>query len=240
MTKRIGQPARQATRTARLVSLVVPLVLAALLLTPKLAHAATIGPGGASGATAAAAEPGEPAEGEGEPVEEVVNEECGAHATEGEAPAEGVEEVEEVSGEEAAAAEAGGTPQGCEAGSAPPASCLLLSARARVFVDARRDRLRLLIDYASSASTRVTVEYRLEGRRGSLKLGQAKRRLARKGVLRLSEKPSAAEMARARAARDFTVTMRIPATPASCSRYDTRRLTVKRTTRSKTVWSQRR
>ncbi len=225
--------AARTRRIAWLVSVVVPLVVLALLLTLKPAHAATpaAGPAGAIAAPSAMAAVGEPAEGEGEEAEGC---EAAGEEVEAETEAEEVgEETEVEAGEEEA--------EGCEAaGVPPPASCLLRSAHARILVYAPQDRVRLLVDYTSSARAQATVEYRLEGNRGSLRLGDANRTLADRGVLHLSRRLTSAQMAKVRAAKSFTVELQVPTAPRSCRRFDTRHLTTKRTTRYEIVWSQAR
>jgi hypothetical protein len=227
------------TRIAWLVSFVVPLVLVGLLLLLAIqpAHAATLGagPGNAPGAPAAGSALGQPVEIEAEEPEEALEEGCkeAEGETEGEEPAEGTEaEPGEEEGEEETAP--------CEAASAPPAKCLLRSARAQVLVDPPQERVRLLVDYSFFAPARVTVEFRLEGRRGLLKLGQAKRKLAGRGSIRLSERLTKAELAKVRAANGFLVEFRIPAAPRSCDHLFTRHLTAKHAAHAETVWSQKR
>jgi hypothetical protein len=235
-----GTSTASAARTRRiawLVSFVVPLVVLVLMLVAlKPAHATTAGavPGGALTAPPAVAALGEPAEEEGEGEAEEPEVEFEEACEEVEAEQEEGEETEVEAGEE----EGEEAAEGCKAGGAPPASCLLRTANARVLVYARQNRVRLLVDYTSSAHTQATVEYRLEGHGGSLLLGRAKRRLASRGLLDLTEHLSAARIAKARAAKGFLVELQIPAAPRACLPFDTRHLTAKRTTRSETVWSQ--
>ena len=95
-----------------------------------------------------------------------------------------------------------------------------------------------MIRYTSFSPADVVVDYRLLGGRGSLKLGGGHQRFAKRGLLRVTEKLSDAEMEKVRAARRFTVSMAIPEAPRYCRRYDTRHLTIKRTVHSQVVWFQ--
>jgi hypothetical protein len=120
----------------------------------------------------------------------------------------------------------------------PPEECLLRTARARVFASTLQSRVRLVIRYTSFAPADVNVDYRLMGTKGSLKLGALHQHFAVKGLFRLSERLSDAEMDKVRAAKRFIVTMNIPGVPRYCDRYDTRHLTVKRSVHSQVVWFQ--
>jgi hypothetical protein len=134
--------------------------------------------------------------------------------------------LEEDCGEEARAAEL------------PPEECLLRSARARVFTYTAQDRIRLVIRYTAFSPAEVAVDHRLNGARGALRLRTVKRRFAEKGLLRLDERLSEAEMGKVRAARRFTVTMHIAETPRYCLRYDVRHLTIRRIVHDQVVWFQ--
>lgn len=125
-----------------------------------------------------------------------------------------------------------------ETGLLPPEECMLRSARARLFTYSSQNKVRLVIRYTSFSAADVTVEYRLNGSRGSLKLGSAKRRFAKKGVFRATARLTGPQMEKVRAARRFTVKMSIPGIPGYCSRYDTRHLTIRRTVHSQVVWFQ--
>lgn len=160
----------------------------------------------------------------------------------------GEEEAEEEQGEpepESSEPEAEADPEAEEeaeeeeeAGPFPPAECLLRTARARVFAYASQDKLRLVVRYTSLAPASVSVDFRLAGGKGSLQLGQVKRRFARQGMFRLTERLSESRMDKAEAAKRFLVTLHMPATPSYCDRYYTRRLTIKRSVRGQVVWFQ--
>ena len=74
-----------------------------------------------------------------------------------------------------------------------------------------------MIRYTSFSPADVFVDYRLSGGRGSLNLGEARQRFAKKGLFRVTEKLSEAEMEKVRAARRFTVDLNIPAAPTSAA-----------------------
>jgi hypothetical protein len=120
----------------------------------------------------------------------------------------------------------------------PPDQCILRTARARVFAYTSHDKVRLVIRYTSLSPAEVKVDYWMKGKKGSLSLGQAKQRFARKGIFRLTEKLSDGQMGKVRAAKGFFVKMGIPGTPRYCNRYYSRRLTIKRTVQSQLVWFQ--
>jgi hypothetical protein len=128
--------------------------------------------------------------------------------------------------------------EAAEGGPVPPPECLLRTAGARLFANTAQERLRLVIRYTSYAPADVDVEYRLSGGRGSLKLGEARDHLAKRGLIHLTTRLSKAETARVRAARRFTVEIDIPAAPSFCRRYETRHLTTRRSAHGEVVWLQ--
>jgi hypothetical protein len=154
---------------------------------------------------------------------------------EGEAAASEDEEDEEAEAAEACEPE---EPGECdeEAGSEAPAECLLGSVDPKIFASGNSGKVRLQIRYTTNAPTAVAIEYGLHGAKGSLFLGKAKRRLARKGVLRLSRRLTETQMAKVMAARDFTVRLRVPAAPAWCRPYFDRHLDVRRATPRGLTW----
>jgi hypothetical protein len=119
-----------------------------------------------------------------------------------------------------------------------PRQCVLRVARARVFVYTRKDKARLVIHYTTYRPATVNVTYALTGSKGGLKLGSARGRFQKAGVFRLSERLTAAQIAKVRAAKSFRVRFRIPATPKSCGRYYAKRLTIPRKVSGQTVWFQ--
>jgi hypothetical protein len=196
-----------------LVSFVVPMVLLALLLTVKPAHAVTIVVG-----------PPPPVSEEQELEEDEEAEEDCYEEAEDEFEEEECEEAEEEEEE--------------ETDLYPPDECVLRTARARVFAYTSRDRVRLVIHYTSLTPASVTVNYRLKGSKGPLQLGRVGRHFSRSGLFRLTTTLSHSQMAKVRAARLFDVELNIPGEPHYCQRYYSRHLTIKRTTHSQVVWFQ--
>ena len=119
-----------------------------------------------------------------------------------------------------------------------PKKCVLRVARARVFVFTKHDKARLVIHYTSYHPAKVSVGYTLSGSKGKLSLGSASAKFKKKGVFRLSEHLTKAEMRKVRAAKSFAVKFRIPKTPHSCGRYYTKRLTIPQRISNQTVWFQ--
>lgn len=120
----------------------------------------------------------------------------------------------------------------------PPEECLLRTARARLFTYSTQSRVRLVIRYTAFSPAEVIVDYRLMGSRGALRLGSAHQHFVKRGIFRVSERLTDAEMDKVRAARRFTVSMSVPEAPRYCRRYDTRHLTIKRSLHSQVVWFQ--
>ncbi len=171
-----------------------------------------------------AGEPGEGAEVECLEEDEEI-EEVGA----------GDEEAEEEESEEAEEAEE------CEAemqdiGSLPPEECLLRTTSARVFTG--RDGVRLVLRYSALAPTEVTIEYRLKGGKGGLRLGTAHKHFGQRGVFRATESLNESQMARVRAAKSFDVRLRVAGAPAFCGPYLSRHLTIRRGGPNHAVWSE--
>lgn len=125
-----------------------------------------------------------------------------------------------------------------EEGEEPPAECLLRSASARAIVPTDEDQVRLTIRYTAFEETEGTVDYKLRGSKGTLRLPKARQRLSRHGVLRLTEPLTDGEAERARAANDFTVTLRLPKAPSDCKPLLTRHLTIKRAVNDRLVFRQ--
>lgn len=212
-------------RAAWLTTFVVPLILAALLLAVKAAHA-SIPP-----VTTV------PFALEEELEDEVVageESECDSAWEEfdegelGELELEQLcEEADDEDGERAAANS-----------SVAPEECLLKSAHARLVASDSHNRARLTVGYTTYEPTAATIEYGLKGGKGALRLGIAKRHLSRIGVIRLTEALNESKMARIEAAGRFTVRLHIAKAPAGCGRFETEQLTVKHASKHRVVWSQ--
>lgn len=119
-----------------------------------------------------------------------------------------------------------------------PAECVLSSARATAFAAANRDRVRLQISYMATAPTTVTVDYGLHGSKGALFLGSERKRVGRKGVLRLTRNLTEPQMTKALAARDFTVRLRVPEAPRYCASLFERQLDLRQAIPSGLAWEQ--
>jgi hypothetical protein len=121
---------------------------------------------------------------------------------------------------------------------APPSECLLRTVSARVFTYANREQVSLVLGYTSSAPVNATVDYRLKGGKGALSLGKTTHQLSRQGVIRVTEKLNESQMAKVKAAKDFSVRVRVLSAPSYCRSYFTRRLNVKRKVNGQVVWRQ--
>jgi hypothetical protein len=119
-----------------------------------------------------------------------------------------------------------------------PTECLLTRVETSISAAPNRDRLRLQIRYEMSAPSAVGVAYGLHGAKGSLYLGGEKKQFGRKGVLRLSEDLTEAQMEKVMAAKGFTVRLRVPAAPRYCQSLFDRQLNVRQTTPTGLSWSE--
>ena len=90
--------------------------------------------------------------------------------------------------------------------------------------------------YSTYAPAQGKLDFWLKGGRGSLQLGAASDHLSERGALHQSAHLGALEMGKVNAARAFIVQLEVPGTPAYCSRYDTRRLTVRQTRGAQSTW----
>jgi hypothetical protein len=117
-----------------------------------------------------------------------------------------------------------------------PGECLLTRAQATVAVAANHDRVRLQVRYATSTPTAASVDYGLHGSKGSLYLGGERKHLAKQGVLRLAKTLTETQMAKAMAAKGFTVRLRVPAAPGYCKAFFDYQLDVRRATPSGLSW----
>ncbi len=206
-----GDGARIA-RLAWLLSFLATLALVAVLAMARSAQALTVvAPGGAGAALATAApvdlEPEEEDEGEEE-----------------------LEEADECEVDEEACEDGSDDPEA-------PSECLLRSAEATIFASPTQDKLRLVVRYAAVAPAMVAVDYGLHGGKGSLYLGQSRKRFAKAGVFRATETLSESQMAKVVAARDFTVQFSPLDAPSFCRHYFDRHLTVRHAAPSGLTWT---
>jgi hypothetical protein len=197
---------------ARLL-LILPLIAALIWPAPGAGLV-----GGAPGvdAPAATADLEEEFEEEFEEVEREFEEECLDLE-------EGFEECED--------AEADPTPS---AGDTPPEECLLRTVRARA--RASNGRLQLIVRYTSSAAARVYVDFRLRSSRGAVNVGLVRRRLSKKGLIRLGRRLTDAELRRVRAANGGVVDLDVPTVPGYCRGFH--HLTLRRDQHRRNVWLQ--
>jgi hypothetical protein len=100
-----------------------------------------------------------------------------------------------------------------------PDECILNSAKAIVLSLGNHDKVRLQIKYTTTAPTAVKIAYGLHGSKGSLYLGDEKKQLGRKGVLRLEKSLTETQMAKVAAAKGFTVRLRVAAAPGYCAPF---------------------
>jgi hypothetical protein len=119
-----------------------------------------------------------------------------------------------------------------------PEECLLSSAEATVFATADSDKVRLQIRYTTTAPIAVAVTYGLHGSKGSLSLGDEKKKFAKQGVLRLTRELTEDQMAKVMAAKGFTVRLRVAAAPSYCKAFFDHQLDIKRATPSGLAWEQ--
>jgi hypothetical protein len=206
------------SRVAWLASFVVPVIVLVLLCIAKPAHSMTVQPPLPGSGPVLETEEDEE-EGEWEDALD----ECGEEESQ-----EAVEECEELVEEQ----------EELEATPYPPEECVLKTASASIFSSDSHDKVRLVVRYTAVAPAEAVVDFRLKGGKGSLKLGEARERLAAHGAFHIAERLSRGEVAKVQAAKSFTVEMRVPGVPHYCRRYNERHLTIKHSTRSRTAWLQ--
>jgi hypothetical protein len=205
----------QMIRLAWWASFFATVALIAILGLARSAQAITL-PAGDPLAAAAILEPEE---------EESEDEEEESESTECEfAEEEGEEAEEECEAEAEEEAEA-------------PRECVLSSASATVSTSTHSDKVRLAIRYTSYRPGAIQVAYFLHGKKGPLILGHNRIRLGAHGVIRDTDTLTAAQMAKALAAKDFTIQLRPPNAPRYCNRLLDRHLTVRHNASGRLTWS---
>jgi hypothetical protein len=115
--------------------------------------------------------------------------------------------------------------------------CRLESAEATVAAVPGRNQLRLRVRYKTFEPSAVAVSLQLRGGRGTLDLGNDLARFGRSGTLRTDETLSDAQMARAMAAKEFTIGLHALNTPDFCADAFQRHLTARRDTGPGLRWS---
>lgn len=206
----------------------LPLLLLMLLAAGALAASAHALPERAHSAVGAEEGFAEPEEAVEEGLAEIECEEAGLEFEEGEIGVEELEAACEPEGE----AEAGDE----EARETSP-PCPLRSSNARVVVQLGSGRLRLTLGYTTRLPVAARIEYGPHRGTGSSKLGTARRRLGRSGVIRLSRRLGEHQLARARAAGRFTVRVELQDAPAGCAKEAAEALTVKHESKRQAVFS---
>jgi hypothetical protein len=126
-----------------------------------------------------------------------------------------------------------GLPQGV------PDECLDYTVAARAVSSISRQSVQLEVSYDSYESGRASLSYALNGGRGWLKLGTAHWRLSRWGHLEQTAHLSDSKLIKLRAAKTFTVRVKMPGTPTYCDAYSVRHLSFHRKRGEQTVWSER-
>jgi hypothetical protein len=156
-------------------------------------------------------------------------------ADEGEAAAAGTQECEfdDETAEEACEEEV----EERELQEAEAEECRLESAEATVAAVPGRNQLRLTVRYRALAPSTVAVALQLRGPKGALALGTDTARFGRTGTLHSEETLSDAQMARALAAKEFTVGLHAINTPDFCSDAFERHLTARQDTGPGLRWS---
>jgi hypothetical protein len=152
---------------------------------------------------------------------------------------EGEEEAEAESEDEELEAEECEEEEECEGEDDPevPAECVLSSAQATVFASGAQDKVRLIVRYASSSPTVVAVDFGLHGSKGSLYLGESRKRFSKAGVFRETASLSEPQMAKVIGARDFTVQLYALGAPHYCRHSLDRHLTLRSAAPSGLTWS---
>lgn len=126
----------------------------------------------------------------------------------------------------------------CDESGGAPTECRVSDAEATVIASPRRNRISLKVRYATTAPTAVSLDYGLHGAKGSLHFGAARKKLGKKGVLRLNRTLTEAQMDKVMAARDFTVRLRVPDAPTYCQAFFGHELDVRRATPGGLTWLQ--
>jgi hypothetical protein len=124
-----------------------------------------------------------------------------------------------------------------DAGFSPSEDCYLRTATARVVAYPARETMRLTLGYTTYTPAAATVEY---GANKDPRLGTARRRLGRSGVLRLSKHLTGGQMTKVEASGRFTVTVRVPEAPQPCQRFEVQRLRVAQSSHARVTWAETR
>lgn len=124
-----------------------------------------------------------------------------------------------------------------EAGEEEAEECRIEDASATVSALPARNQVRLTVRYETFQPSVVAVDLRLRGGRGGLDLGTETVRFGRSGTLHGSRTLTDRQMARALAAREFTVGILAVNTPHFCQGRFDRHLTSRSSAGSVAQWS---
>jgi len=134
--------------------------------------------------------------------------------------------------------EAEGSEEESENSTPSPEECNVHATTARLVASERNDTVHLTVQYEAGEATSVKVEYWLKGDRGNFQLKRLRRQMSTRGTIQGSERLSADAMTKVGAARLFVMHLEIPGLPRYCDRYLTRRLTAKRESGHRAIWSE--
>lgn len=205
---------------AAFLAIVFVAVLSSFGLT-RNAMALTLPPAGPPGHPGPIEIEEEESEDEGEAGDDEGEEEADDCESEDEAEEEACEEAEEEREEEELEAE----------------ECRLESAEATVAALPGRNQLRLTVRYRAFEPSAVAIDLGLRGGKGTLDLGTDTGHFGRSGTFHATESLSAAQMARALAAREFSVGIQAINTPGFCGDDFARHLTSRKNAGAGFLWS---
>jgi len=119
-----------------------------------------------------------------------------------------------------------------------PQQCVLKSGRARAFVYAKQNRVRLVYPYKSykSASNVTATLFAVLKQHKLVQLTSKTLNLKKQSVIRVIKNLPKSVMTQVHQAKSFQVQLHIPNTVASCSRYLTKQLTVQEKVDGQFVW----
>lgn len=127
----------------------------------------------------------------------------------------------------------------CDEDPSIPDSCTLRVARSRVFVYRSKAKARLVVKYKTRAPAQVTTTYSAKLADGkTLELGSLQKKFKVQGIFKLPVSLSEEDAGKVRAAKSFTVSFSIPATPKACARAYSKTLSQKAKVAKQTVWFQ--
>jgi hypothetical protein len=120
-----------------------------------------------------------------------------------------------------------------------PEECRVAQAESSITTLPNSDSVELTVRYQTYKPSTVSLGLKLKDGKGSLKLEDTTRHLAKKGVLHLTTKVSDAVMDRAAKAKEFSVALRAPKTPGYCGSMLEQQLQAKHPVGNARVYTQR-